>query len=75
MADVAIDKLTLDVPGLTEESGQRLGALIAQKLGEARWMPTQGADKTKVAVTAPAGGAGLDALANAIVAELKRQMG
>jgi hypothetical protein len=73
MADVAIDKLTLDVPGLTEESGQRLGALIAQKLGEARWMPTQGADKTKVAVTA--GGAGLDALANAIVAELKRQMG
>lgn len=74
MAEVRIERLALEVPGLAPADGHRLGEMVARRLARERWAPTRGADRVNVAVTAPTGNASLDELAGLIVDELKRQM-
>jgi hypothetical protein len=72
MADVEIDRLALEVPGLGPAQGRRLAELIAKKLSEARWVAAHGADRVEVAL--PAAGAGLEQIAGLIVDEMRRRM-
>jgi hypothetical protein len=69
---VEIDRLTLEMPGLSAEQGHRLAELVAAKLELARFAPVQSADKVKVELSST--GASLDELAALIVAGLRRQM-
>ena len=72
MADVEIDRLTLQVPGLPAEQGHRLAELVAAGLERARFAPKQSA--AQVTVELPTSGASLEQLAASIVAGLRRQM-
>jgi hypothetical protein len=71
---LSIDRLSLQVPGLTEPEGRRLAVLVAQGLGSlgplggGREVPTLRLD-----LEAPPS-AGVDELARRIVAELARQV-
>jgi hypothetical protein len=62
------------VPGLTPAQGHRLAELIAKRLAQARWIPTRGADRVDVAVTAPADDASLEQLAGLIVDEMRQRV-
>lgn len=73
MADVEIDRLTLQVPGLPADQGHRLAEMVAAGLSRARWAPVQSAAQLKVDVSASPG-ASLDQLAASIVDALRRQM-
>jgi hypothetical protein len=72
MADVEIDRLTLQVPDLPAEQGHRLAELVAAGLARARFAPKQSIDKVNVEF--PSSGASLEQLAASIVAALRRQM-
>ena len=66
-----IDRLSLDVPGLSRADGQRLGALVAERLRSERWEGTA----ASLSLAMPRGAStSLDELAGRIVAELRRQM-
>ena len=72
MADIEIDRLTLQVPGLPAEQGRRLAELVAAGLERARFAPKQSADKVTVAL--PSAAASLEQLAASIVEGLRRQI-
>jgi hypothetical protein len=72
MAEVEIERLALEVPGLGPAQGRRLAELIAQRLSQARWTPAHGTDRIEVAVSAA--GASLDEIAKMIVDEMRRRM-
>ena len=73
MADVEIERLTLQVPGLPADQGHRLAELVAAGLDKARFAPRANVGNAPVKVNAPAG-TSLDQLASAIVTALRRQM-
>lgn len=75
MANVEIERLALEVPGLAPAHGHRLAEMVAKGLAAARWAPAQSADRVDVAVTASAQDASLEHLAGLIVRELRRQTG
>jgi hypothetical protein len=73
MNNLAIDRLILDVPGLSESDGRRLARQVADGLGSARLgggldIPTMHLDLR------PGRGDGVDELARQIVAEFARQI-
>jgi hypothetical protein len=74
MGDIRIDRLALQVPGLTAADGRRLALQVAHGLaaagaaGGGRAVPALRLDMT----AAP--GAGVDELAEQIVAEVLRQL-
>jgi hypothetical protein len=74
MNNLAIDRLILDVPGLSESDGRRLARQVADGLGSARLdgggldIPTMNLDLR------PGRGDGVDELARQIVAEFARQI-
>jgi len=74
MSEVRIDRLTLQVPGLTPAEGRRLALQVAAGIatagaaGGGRDIPTLRLDLT----AAPS--AGVDALAEQVVAEVLRQV-
>lgn len=74
MSDVRIDRLTLDVPGLSESDGRRLALRVAAGLSSAgvagggRDIPALRLDLI------PGPGAGVDELAQQIVAAFVRQV-
>ena len=74
MANVEIERLSLEVPGLAPEQGRRLAEMVAKRLAEARLTPAQSVDRVNVAVTAPGGGGGLEQLAGLIADEIRRGM-
>jgi hypothetical protein len=74
MNDIAIDRLTLHVPGLSKAEGQRLALQIANGLGAAA---DAGGDRDVASlrldlVAMP--NAGSDELARMVIAELVRQV-
>lgn len=74
MANVEIDRLSLQVRGLSTEQGRRLAEMVAAELAEARLTPVKSTDKVEVAVAAPGAGASLEQLTSAIVDEIRRGM-
>jgi hypothetical protein len=74
MANVEIERLSLQVPGLSMEQGRRLAEMVAARLAEARLTPVNGTDKVDVAVAAPGAGASLEQLTSAIVEQIQRSM-
>ena len=72
MADVEIDQLIVQAPGLSAERGRQLAELIAAGLERARFAPTRWAEKVDVEWS-PGGGASVEQLAAAIVVALLRQ--
>jgi hypothetical protein len=74
MANVEIERLSLQVPGLSMEQGRRLAEMVAARLAEARLAPVKGTDKVDVAVAAPGAGASLEQLTSAIVEQIRRSM-
>jgi hypothetical protein len=78
MDTVHIDRLTLDVPGLSEPEGMRLASLVAERLAAGE-LPAEAAPGgvLRVEVAGGAGGAGgtgdLRALAQQIAAAIARR--
>jgi hypothetical protein len=74
MGDIRIDRLALQVPGLTAADGWRLALRVAEGLATAR-AAGGGSDVPvlRLDLTAAAG-AGVDELAEQIVAEMLRQL-
>jgi len=73
MTSVEIERLTLDVPGLSDEQGRRLGEMVAHRFSQVRWMEAQPVDTLDI-VVAPGKETNLDRLANLILAELQRRL-
>lgn len=72
MPDVEIDRLSLQVPGLSPEQGHRLAELVAAALERERFAPR--APATRVKVELASAGGGVEQLAVTIAAALRRQM-
>jgi hypothetical protein len=74
MNDIAIDRLTLHVPGLSESEGRQLAILVADGLG-ALGEAAGGRDisSLRLDLTAPPD-SGVDELARQVVAEVIRQV-
>jgi hypothetical protein len=74
MSEVSIDRLILNVPGMSESDGRRLALAVAAGLGAAgaagggRDIPALHLDLI------PSAKAGVDELARQIVAEFERQL-
>lgn len=73
-APLRIDRLRIDIPGLSAEQGRRLGQLVAAGLGEAAGLPAL-ADipSLRLHLAAPPG-ADLPTLAARIVAATQRAL-
>ena len=75
MSAISIDRLTLEVPGLSAADGQRLALLVARGLGTAG-AAGGGRDPPSVRVDLTAGpDAGVDELARRVVAAVLGQIG
>ncbi len=72
MADVEIDRLTLQVPGLPAEQGHRLAEMVVAGLERARFAPAQ--PTGDVTINIVSSGTSLEQLAGSIVEALRRQM-
>jgi hypothetical protein len=76
MPRVEIDRLGIEVPGLTAEQGRRLAEMVVDGLGGVQWpdQAPQSSGKVSGTVDAGAGKAGLEEMAAAIVREILRQI-
>jgi hypothetical protein len=74
MSNLSIDRLILDVPGLSESDGRRLARLVADGLGSARLSGGRLDIPTINLELRPGRGEGVDELAGRIVAEFARQV-
>lgn len=74
MADVSIDRLTLQIPGFSETDGKRLALAVAEAL-EAATLGRETGEVSTLRVDLTAGaGAEPNLLAERIVAEVVRQV-
>jgi len=73
MADVSIDRLSIDVPGLRPEHGERLARLVAEGLGAMSNRSDISLDQLRLDIQTSE--LGLERLARLIVDELRRQVG
>lgn len=73
MADVDIERLSLEVPGIEPEQGRRLADMVAKRLAAAQLAPARSIERIDAAVAGPAG-ASFEQLAELIVAEIRRGM-
>jgi hypothetical protein len=71
---VQIDRLTLQVPGLSAADGQRLALRVAEELGAGGAGAGRDIPALRIDLTAGAG-TGVDELARQVVAEVWRQLG
>ncbi len=71
---VEIDKLALEMPGLSAEEGRRLAEMVAEGLGGVEW-PRSAPDSIDAEIVAEPGSTGLEQMARMIVAEIRRQLG
>lgn len=76
MPRVEIDRLGIEVPGLTAEQGRRLAELVVDGLGGVQWPDRvpQSSGNVSIAVDSGAGNRGLEEMAAAIVREILRQI-
>jgi hypothetical protein len=74
MADVEIERLSLQVPGLAPEQGRRLAEMVAKRLAEARLTPARNLDHVHIEMAARRDGESLEQLAGAIADEIRRSM-
>lgn len=74
MAAVTINRLALNLTGISESDGKRLATLVAQGLADAPEVAaSRYLDSLSVTATATPGG-GMERLAEQIVADLVRQL-
>jgi len=76
MPRVEIDRLGIEVPGLTAEQGRRLAELVVDGLGGVQWPDRvpQNSGTVSIAVDSGAGNRELEEMATAIVREILRQI-
>jgi hypothetical protein len=74
MSEVRIDRLSLQVPGLTPAEGRRLALLVAGEIAKAGAVGTPGEIPALRLELTAATGAGVPTLAEQIVAEVLRQL-
>lgn len=72
MPDLTVDRLTLQLSGLSEGDGRRLAALVADGLATADLPPRGGAASVLRVSVGPQPGEGVESLAKRIVTELLR---
>lgn len=71
---IAIDRMTMEVPGISAEEGRRVALLVAAGLGAAGALPAAG-DMTAVRIELTADrNAGTAALARHIIAAILQQL-
>jgi hypothetical protein len=73
MPDLTIERLSLNLSGLSEEEGQRLARLIADGLANVSMAGAGNRDAMKATVSASPG-AGMQELSQRIVADVVRQL-
>jgi hypothetical protein len=76
MPQVQIDRLGLEVPGLTATEGRRLADLVVEGLGGVQWPDKvrENSQNLTINVDAGAGKLALEEMAVAIVREILRQI-
>jgi hypothetical protein len=72
MASLEIGRLTVEMPGLAADEGQRLAEMIGRRLAEARWAPARHPDH--VGITIAQGQESLERLADLIADEMQRRL-